>query len=354
MILRWLHVDCKFQVSFPALVFRHTNTLSENKNLLYCAAKTSLPALTVNVELKWVTLDIKRYTMEVYCAAWKCIFTICWFCHTHTSLSVFFSIPRLEMLREKEQIQDLNSCSNALCFDICLCHLLLKNWCLIVQSICKMLIWLTWFIRLISAKPAPQHNLNYKHFRQVPGVVFSPLDEILHLEGKMGTNSHVGRVCRVDHARGKSCRAPQVLAGEWRQEEETRPKTGRSDQITLRDAGHWECRSLSSSVLSSPRPPLVCAWLEMKGHVVLQEEDSCWRSKKQKQPPVRHCICASHWFSPRLAPSIRISFSLFLSISPFIISPPSPTPLCSPCRCRVESVRALHWNEIHLRFFGDR
>lgn len=207
-----------------------------------------------------------------------------------------------------------------------------------------------WLKRLISAKSAPEHNLHYKCFYQWH-VLFSGH----HTEISNPDVGRVGWAARTWTGLTHCSRSRHWWWWWWWEAggkgRRSRPKTG---------GPLWETLVTGNAVLP---PPLyntlfcVCAWLQMKGCVVVQEEDSCWRSEKQKQPPVGRCICASHW-SPSSPPARSLDTYLslsFCSLFPPIKSllPPASPPLRSPCRHRVQSGRALHWNRIHLRFYGD-
>lgn len=215
-----------------------------------------------------------------------------------------------------------------------------------------MLIRLIWLIRLISAKPAPQHNLNYTYFHQCQ-VLFSGHQMRIcawraKWEQTLTSAVFVSRVRWVDRTRGTAAALLRFSQGsEGRGGEETKDRQIRS----LRDAGHWECRSLSSSVLSSPQSSArVCmagderARCTPRGGQLLTKR----KTKAASCPPLY--LCLSLILHPPRSLDTYLFLSLFLSlcslfppITPRLsLSPPYPAPLCSPCRRRVESRRALH------------
>lgn len=207
-------------------------------------------------------------------------------------------------------------------------------------------------IRLISAKPAPQHNLNYKYFHQCQ-VLFSGHQMRICAwwaiwEQTLTSAVFVGRVRRVDCTRGTAAALLRFSQGS-----EGRRRRGdqrQADQITERRWSLGVPFPLLLCPLFSPSSPRVCmagderARCTPRGGQLLTKR----KTKAASCPPLY--LCLSLILPPPRSLDTYLFLSLFLSlcslfppITPQLsLSPPSPTPLCSPCRRRVESRRALH------------
>lgn len=210
-----------------------------------------------------------------------------------------------------------------------------------------MLIRLIWLIRLISAKPAPQHRLNYTYFHQCQ-VLFSGHQMRIcawraKWEQTLTSAVFVSRVRWVDRTRGTAAallRFAQGRRGDQRQ----------AAQITERRWSLGVPFPLLLCPLFSPASARVCmagderARCTPRGGQLLTKR----KTKAASCPPLY--LCLSLILHPPRSLDTYLFLSLFLplcSLFPPItprlsLSPPYPTPLCSPCRRRVESRRALH------------